>query len=85
MEKINRRAGELIIQAIKKQIRQNDPPETKKTFDRLRLEGHAEEEVYRMLGCVMTSEIYEVMKNERVFDRDLYVQRLRALPKLPWE
>jgi hypothetical protein len=85
MEKVNRRAGELVIQAIKKQIRQNDPPETKETFDRLRREGHAEEEVYRMLGCVMTSEIYEVMKDERVFDRDLYVQRLRALPKLPWE
>jgi len=85
MEKINRRAGELIIQAIKKQIRQNDPPETKETFDRLRREGHAEEEVYRMLGCVMTSEIYEVMKDERVFDRDLYVRRLRSLPKLPWE
>ena len=85
MEKVNRRAGELIIQAIKKQIRQNDPPETKETFDRLRREGHAKEEVYRMLGCVMTSEIYEVMKDERVFDRDLYVRRLRSLPKLPWE
>ena len=85
MEKINRRAGELVIQAIKKQIRQNDPPETKETFDRLRCEGHAKEEVYRLLGCVLTSEIYEVMKHERVFDRDLYVQQLRALPRLPWE
>jgi hypothetical protein len=37
-----------------------------------------------MLGCVMTSEIYEVIKHERAFDRDLYVQRLRALPKLLW-
>ena len=85
MEKVNRRAGELIIQAIKNQIRQNDPPETKETFDRLRREGYPKEEVYRMLGCVMTSEIYEVMKHERVFDRDLYVRRLQALPKLPWE
>ena len=85
MEKINRRAGEVIIQAIKNQIRQNDPPETKETFDRLRREGHAEDEVYRLLGCVMTSEIYGVMKDERVFDRALYVQRLQALPKLPWE
>ena len=85
MEKVNRRAGELIIQAIKNQIRRNDPPETKETFDRLRSEGHPKEEVYRMLGCVMTSEIYEVMKHERVFDRDLYVQQLRALPRLPWE
>ena len=85
MEKINRRAGELIIQAIKEQIRQNDPPETKETFDRLRREGHAEEEVYRMLGCVLTSEMYAVLKQKRVFDRDLYVQQLHALPKLPWE
>ena len=85
MEKVNPRLGKHIIQAIKNQIRQNDPPETKETFDRLRREGHAKEEVYRMLGCVMTTEIYEVMKHERVFDRDLYVRRLQALPKLPWE
>ena len=85
MEKVNRRAGQLVIQAIKNQIRQNDPPETKETFDRLLSEGYAKEEVYRMLGCVLTSEIYGVMKDERVFDRDLYIRRLRALPKLPWE
>ena len=85
MEKTNRRAEELVIQAIKEQIRLNEPPETKETFDRLRREGHAKEEVYRLLGCVLTSEIYDVMKHERVFDRDLYAQQLRALPKLPWE
>jgi len=85
MEKTNRRAGELIIQAVKEQIRLEDPPETKETFDRLRREGHAEEDVYRMLGCVMTSEMYAVLRQKRVFDRDLYVQQLHALPKLPWE
>ena len=85
MEKTNRRAGELIIQAIKEQIRLKDPPETKETFDRLRRDGHAKEEIYRMLGCVLTSEMYEVLKQKRVFDRDLYVQQLHALPKLPWE
>ena len=41
MEKTNRRVGELVIQAIKEQIRLNDHPETKETFDRLRREGHA--------------------------------------------
>ena len=85
MEKINRRAGELVIQAIKEQIRLEDPPETKETFDRLRREGHAEEEIYQMLGGVLVSEMYEVLKQGRVFDRNLYVQQLRALPKLPWE
>ena len=85
MEKTNRRAGELVIQAIKEQIRLNDPPETKETFDRLRREGHAKEEIYQMLGCVLVSEMYEVLKQDRLFDRELYAQRLRALPKLPWE
>ena len=41
MEKVNRGAEKLIIQAIKQQIRQNDPPEMTETFDRLRREGHA--------------------------------------------
>lgn len=84
-DKVDHRAGELVVQAIKEQIRLKDPPETKETFDRLCRDGHAKEEVYRMLGCALTTEMYEVLQEEREFDRDLYVQRLRALPKLPWE
>ena len=74
-----------IIQVIENQIREKDPPETKETYDSLRREGHSAEEAYRLLGCVLVAEIYEIEKEKRVFDRELYVKRLKALPTLPWE
>ncbi len=85
MEKVNRRAGKAIIQAVRNQICQNKPPEVRETFDRLLREGHPKDEVYRMLGCVLTTESYDLMEQGRVFDELLYAKRLRDLPKLPWE
>ena len=38
-----------------------------------------------MLGCVLTTEIYEIAKEKRVFDKELYVKRLKDLPRLPWD
>ena len=85
MNQVNRRANKAIIRVIKNQIRQNEPPETRETFDRLLGEGYAKDEAHRLLGCVLTAEIYDMMKQQRVFDESLYVKRLRDLPKLPWD
>ena len=85
MEGTNPRVGRLIIQGVKEQIANVDPPEVGQTYDRLIAEGYPEEEVYEMLGCVLSTEMFEIMKHKRVFDRQLYVKRLRELPKLPWE
>jgi len=85
MEQVNRRAGKAIMRVIKNQIRQNKPPETRETFERLLSGGHSKGEAYRLLGCVLTAEIYDMMGQRRVFDESLYVERLQALPKLPWE
>ena len=85
MKETNPRAGRLIIQGVKEQIANGDPLEVGQTYDRLIADGHAEEEVYKMLACVLSTEIFEVMKQRRVFDQQLYVKRLHELPKLPWE
>ena len=58
MDKVDHRAGELVVQAIKEQIRLKDPPETKETFDRLCRDGHAKEEVYRMLVYRTTNSMF---------------------------
>ena len=65
------------------QIRQNKPPDTRETINRLLGVGHAKDEAYRLLGCVLVAEIYDMMEQKRVFDESLYVKRLRDLPKLP--
>ena len=85
MKQVNRLASKAIIRVIRNQIHRNKPPETRETFDRLVDQGYAKDEAYRLLGCVLTAEIHDIMKQERVFDETLYVKRLRDLPKLPWE
>ena len=85
MEETNPYLGELIIEGVREQIAIDDPPEVKETYDRLIADGHPEEEVFKMLACVLSTEMFEVMKHKRDFDRQLYARRLRDLPKLPWE
>jgi hypothetical protein len=85
METVNPVLKRHITQVIENQIREKDPPETKEVYDRLRREGRSAEEAHRLLGCVLIAEIYEIEKEKRVFDLELYVKRLKALPRLPWE
>jgi len=60
-----------------------DPPETKQTYDRLIKEGLAEEEVRRLLGCVVLSEIFDVIKKNKPFNVDKFVKALHKLPEFP--
>jgi len=68
MNEINPRLREAILEVVDNQLRDLDPPETKQTFDRLRADGVSEEEAKRLLGCVVASEIFEVLKWGQPFD-----------------
>jgi len=68
---------------VRNQIRQNDPPETKQTYDRLIKEGFPKEEVMRQLALVVAAEIYDVMKNKEPFNQERYIKRLNNLPEEP--
>jgi hypothetical protein len=85
MDTVNPALREIILRVIREQIRESEPPETKETFERLRRAGHSAQETYRLLGCVLTAEIYEIEKEKRAFDRERYVKRLEQLPQLPWD
>ena len=71
-----------IMEVVENQIRHGDPPETKETFDRLLAEGHGEDETRRLIGCVVVSEIFNIMKNSEPFDATRYAQALSRLPEL---
>ena len=79
------RLGKHLLEVLRQQIDGGDPPETAEAYHRLLAEGYAEDEVYRMLACVLTSEMFELQRQERDFDRQRYAKLLRALPQLPWE
>ena len=83
MDETNPLLGEEMKKVVRNQIRQNDPPETKQTYDRLIKEGFHEEEVMRQLAIVVAAEMYDVMKNNAPFNQERYIKRLNNLPKEP--
>jgi len=83
MDETNPALGEEFKEVVRSQIRQNDPPETKITFERLLNEGFSEDEVIRQLAVVVAAEVFDVMKSETPFDHDRFVKRLNDLPNEP--
>ena len=83
MDETNPQLGEEMKNVVWNQIRQNDPPETKQTYDRLISEGFSEEEVIRQIAVVVAAEIYDVMKSNKPFNQKRYIQRLHDLPHEP--
>jgi len=78
-------AGEAIVEAVENQLKENKPPETKHTLDRLIAMGESRENAIRYISCALSVEIFEALKNETPYDEERYLSNLNALPKLPYE
>ena len=74
-----------ILDVVHNQLRDGTPPETAATLERLIREGHSREQAIELIGAVVASEIFGVLKEGRAYDRAGYVAALRALPRMPWE
>lgn len=86
MEKTdNEKLRVAILEVIKAQIRNNDPPETKQALIRLQNQGFSEEETLKLIGYVVASEVFAVLKETRQYDKGKYIAALNSLPRLPWE
>jgi len=75
----------LILGIIDNQIRDNNPPETKQTLDRLISEGFPAEEAKDMIGYVVVSEMSDMLKGEETFNEQRFVAALNRLPEIPEE
>lgn len=74
-----------ILKIVNNQLKSLDPPETKQTYERLVADGISDQEARRLIGCVVSSEIFDVLKQQQPFDCARFVKALNKLPKLPWE
>ena len=77
-------ARKAILDVVNNQIRDGNTPETRETFDRLVSEGFEEDEARRLIGCVVASEIFDILKHRQPYNQERYVKVLRKLPDLPW-
>ncbi len=74
-----------ILEIVETQLAEGTPPETRVTFERLVREGRAPDEARRLIGCVVVSEIFEVMQRREPYDEARFVAALHRLPQLPLE
>ena len=74
-----------IIEVVENQLRNDDPPQTGQTFKRLIEGGHSEKEAKRLIGCVVSAEIFDVLKKNEPFNLDRFVKGLNKLPAMPWK
>ena len=73
------------MEVINNQVQGNNPPETKQALIRLQEQGYSQEEALKLIGYVVASEVFSVLKENRPYDEGKYIAALNALPKLPWE
>jgi hypothetical protein len=74
-----------IFQIVDNQIRDNKPPETKQTYDRLIKIGYSNTDAKKYIGQCVAVEVFNIMKHHQPFDEKRYVKNLLNLPKEPFE
>jgi hypothetical protein len=83
--KLNEILRAQIFEIIRNQIKDNDPPETKITYNRLKTLGHSDFETNQLIGQCVAIELFQVMKFKEPFDEMRYITNLKNLPKEPFE
>jgi hypothetical protein len=81
----NPRVTAAILEIVDNQLRENSPPETRQTFRRLLDEGHTDREAKRLIGCVIATEIYDILKHQEPFNQVRFLAALQRLPAMPWD
>ena len=81
----NPELGKVILEAVENQIRDNDPPETRQTIDRLMGEGYSADEARRLVSTAVTVEIFHIMRDREPFNRERFLWNLAHLPREPWD
>ncbi|GAB3660918.1 hypothetical protein GCM10028791_35070 [Echinicola sediminis] len=82
---INETLREQIFEIIKNQLKNNEPPETKATYDRLLKKGFNDFQTKQMIGQCVAVELFDIIQNGKPYNNDRYVKNLLALPKEPFE
>lgn len=82
--KENPKAKAIILQGVKEQLNSPESLYVKHAYDRLIGEGHSEEEVTKMPGCVLAVEMWEMNVQKRDFNEPAYIERLEKLRDMSW-
>jgi len=83
--KTNEKIRTHILEIVENQLKENNPPETQITYDRLFREGFNDLQIRQLIAQCVAVEIFNIMKYGKPYDNDRYVKNLKKLPKEPFE
>ena len=78
----NLRLKKMILEVVDNQLRENNPPVTKESYDKLIDAGYSAREEKEKIGAIVIEEIYDVMKENQPYDEKRYTQALRIMVQL---
>ena len=76
----NRRLEAVYLEAVENQLRDDDPPETRQTFERLTNLGYSERDAKILIASAIAAETFDIMKTKTSFNRNRFVRNLQRLP-----
>ncbi|MBD2258156.1 hypothetical protein [Pseudanabaena sp. FACHB-2040] len=74
---------ETLLTAVDTQIRDNAPPETRLTFERLVREGQSEDDARRLIARVLVTEMNTLVQAQELYSEERYIAALQRLPQRP--
>jgi hypothetical protein len=83
--KINEGLRDEIFKVIKNQMKSNNPPETKLTYNRLLGLGYDEFQAKQLIGQCIIVEMFDAVKLQKPFNESRYIKNLQQLPKEPFD
>lgn len=75
----NLRLKKTILEVVDNQLKANDPPCTKDTYEKLLQAGYSQSEAKDKIGAVVLSEIYDIMKENQPFDEERFKAGLEEM------
>jgi hypothetical protein len=73
------------MEVVENQLRDNDPPETRATYDRLKSEGFSELDAKKLIAQAIVAETFWIMKKKEMFNLNRFIKNLNRLPAEPKE
>jgi len=75
----------IMLEIVGNQLRENNPPEARETYERLQREGFSKEDAKKLIGQAVCVEIWDAMTNHKPFNEERYKRNLKRLPNEPEE
>jgi hypothetical protein len=82
-EEARQRVRAAALEVVESQLREDNPPETRETLERLIREGHPAAEAKRLIAAVVLMELVDCYRSNSPFDPVRFASALDRLPALP--